>query len=793
MMVTGALTIPRSEVRRGSLRAPWVHVALLFVAYIVILTVYFARLPALPGATLISSVLLAGMLEALAFGCLCTLLLGMGPLRGSLPRTVLYAVIVIVFTMTSVVQGYALLISNSFVSVLALENTEEAFLTASLARNALLVATGVACVVMLLYSWRSAGRQLPRRRQLGLLLAALLCCAGVAALNGGTSSAGSEAHLASGQSPLAAMIRAGLDLHTPAEVSDGSPGPSAGESVCGVILGSGRYPFLRDGLGAAQALPFPATRAVQQPNVIVLFVEGESARLFETYGGRYPGLTPNVSRMASQAMVVDNYFNHTAATFRGLQGVLTSGYPFHGGADGGAGWREGNASSYARRSYASLPKLLHRRGYETVFFSPHPRSDALTSLVGMLGFDDIYTATRSRSELLHVAEPLFRQSLTDREAYGSLTRFLQQRKDATPFFASLYSVGTHAFLDIPADGIPYRGGDEPSLNTLHTTDAEFGAFYDYFMSSPYAANTILVLTVDHAHYAEPPYVRVAGDHYKPYFVDQVPLLIHAPWLKLPARLDAHGRTSVDLAPTLLQLLGIDKVRNSFLGYSLFDRRHDRDFSVAAIGRAVYAIYQGQVYAPGEIPDQIAAGYAQCGALVKAYYTHEVANTIFPAGAGHGETVAPAPATADAGLDGYAIRLPASALAAARPAGHCALDRVDGNTLKRGVATTIRSGQPFTTGGWVVDGGGTAPAQFRLLLRGDSEAYGFQARTGVPRPDVARVLQASDAVRSGFNITVYPDDVPAGTYRMMSLVDRGAAGTEICDMQRQLLVGPGHAP
>src|SRR3546814_1683968 len=49
------------------------------------------------------------------------------------------------------------------------------------------------------------------------------------------------------------------------------------------------------------------------------------------YGSTYPGLTPNLQALAGDTMVVDNYYNHTAATYRGLQGQMTSGFPRYGG------------------------------------------------------------------------------------------------------------------------------------------------------------------------------------------------------------------------------------------------------------------------------------------------------------------------------------------------------------------------------------------------------------------------------------------------------------------------------
>lgn len=768
---------------------PWIHTGLLYGVYLVVLGVYFRRLPDAPSAALVFTVCLSGLLEAAAFGCACTLLMAAGSLRAGPMRAAAHAIVVIVFTLACVVQGYALLLSNSFISVLALENASEAFLTASNVRNAVLAIAALLCVVSLAWSWHRPGNRLPRRQWLAFLAATVVCAAGVAALNAGSSIAGGVSHLGSGQSPFASLLRVAFEELRVDDTRAATTRLTAPESLCGVTVGMGQYPFLKDRVND-QPLPFSANRAVGRPNVIVLFVEGESARLLETYGGHYRGLTPNISRMAGHAMVVDNYFNHTAATFRGLQGALTSGFPLHGGVEDGSGWGEGNASSYAVRSYASLPLLLRPDGYQSIFFSPHKPSDAMTSLVSMLGFQDIYTATRSRAELLKTPEPMFHQPLTDRESFRSLTRYLQERKDAAPFFISLYSIDTHAFLDIPQDGIPYRDGSEPALNTLHTLDAEFGAFYDYFMSSRYAGNTILVLTVDHAHYAEPPYVRVAGRPYKPYFVDQVPLLIHAPWLTLPARFDAHGRTSLDLAPTILQMLDRNQVRNSFLGYSIFDRSHDRDFSVAAIGPAVYAIYHGQVYAPDEIPPRIAAGYARCRRLVKTYYANEAGNAIFPAG---GENVIRPTASNRSGiqeLDGVAAPIPDRKLAAASFLGSCELDRVGGQLMTPGTPLALES--PQMAGGWVVDAAKSAPPQFTLLLRGH-KAYGFKAQTGVPRPDVAQVMRSAAAGTAGFNVSIDPYGLPADAYEVMSLTSSKAGENQLCDMHRQLVVSSAATP
>src|SRR5690606_16217047 len=164
----------------------------------------------------------------------------------------------------------------------------------------------------------------------------------------------------------------------------------------GVLDDDAPYPYLKDWVNR-EPLPFAGKPPVAQPNVIVLFIEGMSARTLEPYGSTYPGLTPNLQALARDTMVadnyynhtaatyrggpsartldpcgstdpgltpnlqavarytmvVDNYYNHTAATYRGLQGQMTSGFPRYGGSEGGQGWMDGsNADRYATRSYS---------------------------------------------------------------------------------------------------------------------------------------------------------------------------------------------------------------------------------------------------------------------------------------------------------------------------------------------------------------------------------------------------------------------------------------------------------
>jgi phosphoglycerol transferase MdoB-like AlkP superfamily enzyme len=394
---------------------------------------------------------------------------------------------------------------------------------------------------------------------------------------------------------------------------------------------AGAYPFERR-RAYAGPLPFPARPgAVARPNVLVIFSEGVSSRLVGAYGGSLPGLTPNIDTLAGRAMQVEDYFNHTAATFRGLAGQLSSGYSYAGGG-GKEGWiKEGNREGLARIRRQTLPLVFGAAGYDTVFFAPHKANRPLLLMLRSLGFGKVFHFESIGAELLggHVAQRPGTGALSDQSLFRGLVAFLRQRAasgDTAPFFAATYNIGTHAFLDSAPGDVHYAGGNA-ALDKLHNYDAAFGEFLRYFLDSPYADNTLLVFTSDHSTYPEPPFREVAGPDLKPYFVDRIPLLVLDPRHVLPDRFDAQGRNSLDLAPTVLQLAGLQTDANSFLGRSLFEPRNFPT-GVAAIASKYYMTTPAGVFAQGEIPAGERETFRCEIDVVRRFYEAERENRIF---------------------------------------------------------------------------------------------------------------------------------------------------------------------
>lgn len=176
-------------------------------------------------------------------------------------------------------------------------------------------------------------------------------------------------------------------------------------------------------------------------------------------------------------------------------------------------------------------------------------------------------------------------------------------------------------------GIKYGTGENPALNRMHNFDAQLGKFLDYFQSSRFSDNTLLIITTDHATFPEPPVVEaLRSDDYQAYFVDRIPFIIYYKGLSLPSTFDADYRTSVDFAPTLLHLLSIQKTDNAFIGYSIFEQPPKFHTPVAAFGDEFYFITPQGITTETE---SVGERYAAYKNYVKMYYWLEFTNRVFP--------------------------------------------------------------------------------------------------------------------------------------------------------------------
>ena len=282
------------------------------------------------------------------------------------------------------------------------------------------------------------------------------------------------------------------------------------------------------------------TNLPHQPNIVLIFTEGLSQNIIDDPRQ----VMPSVQALQDQSLNFEQYYNHTFATYRALIGQLYSGYQLN---------------NYDTNSLISLQDILAGQGYSTSFVNTEPTNTQFTSYLESMNFQEVVTDAKRADGI--------NGSLTDKTAFELLFETMEeQAKTGKPFFTSIYTYGTHMSFDSPDQ--KFGDGKHFLLNRFYNFDYYFKEFLQKFENSSLADNTILVFTADHATFEDsdfklsyPDYPRANPD------VDTMPFFIYHKGIQAET-INAEGRNSLSMAPTLLDYLDIDEP-NYFLGESLF--------------------------------------------------------------------------------------------------------------------------------------------------------------------------------------------------------------------------------
>jgi hypothetical protein len=292
--------------------------------------------------------------------------------------------------------------------------------------------------------------------------------------------------------------------------------------------------------------------SAEKPNVVIFLMESLSARLLGVYGNKYKNITPNMDSFARESLIVRPFFNSSTITVNGVTSSLCSLYP---SADRAWGANDD--------CLLCLPEILKRRGYHAYAIM----NDRSMKLYWLRNYVHTFEDKEIRESLKEGYKSPFKTVVSDKQMFRFVNNQLKNRSLQEPFLMTVYTMDLHPPFHMPQDGSQYGDGKNILLNLVFNLDEAFGTFWEHFKKLPYAHNTIVVFTADHAMY---PWVD-----YRKYFYgvetireyDEIPFIIYDPTHRLPNHLDITS-TQVDIVPSLLHLLNID-IPNPFEGHSVF--------------------------------------------------------------------------------------------------------------------------------------------------------------------------------------------------------------------------------
>ena len=243
------------------------------------------------------------------------------------------------------------------------------------------------------------------------------------------------------------------------------------------------YPYL--------AVPHPKA-PFKHKNIVYIFLE--SFNRAYTDDRIFVGLTPRLNALKNRIdfseirQVVDTDF-----TIKGLFGSHCAvNYTFASAKD--------MASENFTKNIVCASEILHSLGYYTYFIK-----GADLDFQGTRGFllQRGYDEMNGRDEIL-AADPS-----THTNEWGvddddmlriAWNDFERLSKAGKPFLLSLLTIGTHApngFIPHACEGLKYDENAAPMLRAVHCSDLLVSKFIEQIRSSPYGANTIIILQNDH--------------------------------------------------------------------------------------------------------------------------------------------------------------------------------------------------------------------------------------------------------------------------------------------------------
>ncbi|MDE2382140.1 MAG: LTA synthase family protein [Xanthomonadaceae bacterium] len=294
-----------------------------------------------------------------------------------------------------------------------------------------------------------------------------------------------------------------------------------------------------------------SVQRAQPLNLVIIVEESLGAQYVRSLGGR--DLTPHLDDLANQGWWLQRTYATGTRSVRGLEALSTGFLPTPAEAV--------LKLPRSQQGFFTLAQLLGRKGYHSRFlYGGEAHFDNMKGFFLGNGFDDVIDQPKFSTKPGFVGT----WGASDEDMFNELhARLLQPH--AQPMFTMAFSVSNHTPWEYPAGRITPHGAAASVENSVAYADWALGQFFERAKRAPYWRNTVFLIVADHD-------ARVSGASLIPVQHFHIPALILGEGVQ--ARRDDRLVSQIDLAPTLLSLIGINSV-HPMLGADLTQRSPNR--------------------------------------------------------------------------------------------------------------------------------------------------------------------------------------------------------------------------
>ncbi len=307
------------------------------------------------------------------------------------------------------------------------------------------------------------------------------------------------------------------------------------EIIATIRRESGRAPSIFKDTNIPSLSFNQATFQGKPKNLVIILEESLGARFVGNLGGL--PLTPNIDALATQGWNFENLYATGTRSVRGIEAVITGFTPTPA--------RSVVKLGKSQNGFFTLAELLKNQGYTTQFiYGGESHFDNMRSFFLGNGFSDIVDQNDYKN-------PFFEGSwgVSDEDLMAKAhSEFEQLTREGKPFFSLVFSSSNHDPFEFPDNKIElYEQPKQTRNNAAKYADHAVGEFFKSAKQSNYWKDTLFLVVADHDS-------RVGGADLVPISRFRIPGIILGEGI--PAKQDKRVVSQIDLAPTLLSLMGI---------------------------------------------------------------------------------------------------------------------------------------------------------------------------------------------------------------------------------------------
>ncbi len=293
-------------------------------------------------------------------------------------------------------------------------------------------------------------------------------------------------------------------------------------------------------LGNAEIPTLLAQKATQRRgkplNLVIVLEESLGATFVESLGG--VPVTPELEKLKNEGWWFEQLYATGTRSIRGIEAVVTGFPPTPAQAV--------VKLSLAQHDFASLASILAQHGYSSEFiYGGEAHFDNMRGFFTNNGFARITDGKDYKN-------PVFTGSwgVSDEDLFAKAHERLSEKHQAgESSFTLVFTSSNHAPFEFPDGRIAlYEEPKGTDNNAVKYTDYALGRFIAQAKASDYWKDTVFLIVADHD-------IRVRGNSLVPIERFHIPGLILGADLA-PRRVKTVA-SQIDLAPTLLSLLGVD--------------------------------------------------------------------------------------------------------------------------------------------------------------------------------------------------------------------------------------------